>query len=489
MQVHHAAPAPQGPPQYAQFDMPQKGGEDSLPHMPSWETAGAKKVMLENNEMEMENLNKPLAQVANRPMNTPSPGPVSPMSMHHDRQYGMLPGSSSGQMSNHSQQGLMSNRQVPGRDLYANGPPGQPGGYNDVDRHSNGFGLDEPYDDMMAAAAVAPARHFDQQPTLPGQQPHDIYGQSPHPGQQLQYDPYQQYQQPQQPSPPPQHPVYEAPGSFAMSNSANSMQNAGYGGSQARAGAVELDPHSSPPPAAQGLNSDQIHEHYAEMPAMPMDRNSVSGGAGAGATAAQKPQSATSPVDNSIPRELTGSTPPEGFGMRRAPTGDGAVPPSPGRPPYGMDAQMRNSPGPGPRPPPGPQMQPPRGPDSPYGRPPRGSPGPGPRGPPGPGPRGYGQPPRSPRDRTYSPAPERPGAGRPPPRQGPPAGERLYTAAPPRRPVPRQNDSYGSANNAGMNPPSRPHPSSNNSYNQTPSPPSITNNAGFDFTSGFARPQ
>ncbi|PFH55515.1 hypothetical protein XA68_18129 [Ophiocordyceps unilateralis] len=47
------------PPQYAQFDMPRKGGEDALPEMPSWESGSSKRVMVENDEVEMNQLNKP----------------------------------------------------------------------------------------------------------------------------------------------------------------------------------------------------------------------------------------------------------------------------------------------------------------------------------------------------------------------------------------------------------------------------------------------
>lgn len=46
------------PPQYAEFETGRKGGEDALPVMPTWETAGSKKVLVEEEHVEMDQLNK-----------------------------------------------------------------------------------------------------------------------------------------------------------------------------------------------------------------------------------------------------------------------------------------------------------------------------------------------------------------------------------------------------------------------------------------------
>lgn len=81
---NHFSPAPNhaaSTPQYAEFDTSKKN-EDSLPAMPSWEGAESKKVMLREEEVEMDNLKKPSvpeqqAGVMNVP---PSGGRVSPMS-------------------------------------------------------------------------------------------------------------------------------------------------------------------------------------------------------------------------------------------------------------------------------------------------------------------------------------------------------------------------------------------------------------------------
>ena len=58
--VGHAASEP---PQYAEFDVSRKGGEDSLPAMPSWQEAASKKVLVEDAH-EMEPLRKPEAAAA-----------------------------------------------------------------------------------------------------------------------------------------------------------------------------------------------------------------------------------------------------------------------------------------------------------------------------------------------------------------------------------------------------------------------------------------
>lgn len=47
------------PPQYAEFDTSRKGGEDSLPSMPTWEQGSSRKVALEEDSMEMNSLNRP----------------------------------------------------------------------------------------------------------------------------------------------------------------------------------------------------------------------------------------------------------------------------------------------------------------------------------------------------------------------------------------------------------------------------------------------
>ncbi|TGJ84824.1 hypothetical protein E0Z10_g3895 [Xylaria hypoxylon] len=71
-------------PQYAEFDTGNKKDADALPAMPSWEGAGSKKVLIEEDSVEMEPLKKPDGfqnpshmNVANVPSTT-SPRAVSP---------------------------------------------------------------------------------------------------------------------------------------------------------------------------------------------------------------------------------------------------------------------------------------------------------------------------------------------------------------------------------------------------------------------------
>lgn len=84
------------PPQYAEFDVGKRGGaaaggEDALPVMPTWESAGSKKVMVEEEEVEMDQLKKPEPGTAagqNVPLMTGASavlGPVSPISSPDQR--------------------------------------------------------------------------------------------------------------------------------------------------------------------------------------------------------------------------------------------------------------------------------------------------------------------------------------------------------------------------------------------------------------------
>lgn len=455
------APARYAPPQYAEFDVPKKAGEDSLPQMPTWEQAGSKKVMLEE-EVELSNLDKSPTPDQNRQrMNAPSPGPVSPMSSpmspvspmstsHGGQSYGGLPGGSSGQMFNHSQQGLVSNQQAAGHGQLRRGPRQSPygasdHGYNqnyDANRQLDGFGLDEPYDDPCALSRAAMHGRPGQQNLLygaPAQQPYDSLANQPYGG------------------------ALAAGGAGAHMETRNhtvSPQNLEPFGAPpvdaAAVGAMGLRNHSTSPNnhTAHGqspYNQDQAHGQLAEMPAMPHDRSSVH-------TPAHLQQAQTWSAEHAAPMELPGSAPPEIHGARRPGPGpaDNTLP-GHARPPYGMDPRMRNSPGPR-------QTPGPRG-ESPYGRPPRGSPGPR-------NDEGYGRPPpQSPREnmnRSYSPAP---------PRQFTPGPERRFSPGPERQRTP------------GPLALSKPVPPPSNSFGQSSPPRSpITNNAGFDFTSGYSRP-
>lgn len=145
-----------GPPQYAEFDMAKKGGEDSLPQMPSWEGSNSKKIALEEEEShEMNNLNKQTTGITDQP--TPLGGPsaipaaIPAAGLHNGRSqspFGRPEGSPAGGpmrggpmgAGGHPRDQYAMNNQQPG---YGN-PDGQPGDY----------GLDQPYD--LPPAGMAP---------------------------------------------------------------------------------------------------------------------------------------------------------------------------------------------------------------------------------------------------------------------------------------------------------------------------------------------
>ncbi|KAI9171248.1 hypothetical protein HJFPF1_00729 [Paramyrothecium foliicola] len=77
------------PPQYAEFDVSRKGGEDALPVMPSWDESANKKVLVHEEEVEMDHLKKPTNDPAQPLMaGSSSSVPTSPMPMEHPTAYG-----------------------------------------------------------------------------------------------------------------------------------------------------------------------------------------------------------------------------------------------------------------------------------------------------------------------------------------------------------------------------------------------------------------
>ncbi|OAA37253.1 hypothetical protein NOR_07269 [Metarhizium rileyi] len=416
MQAHFPSTTPtKFEPQYAEFDVSKKGGEDALPRMPSWETAESKKVMVEGEEVEMSNLKKSPAHTQNNiRMNSPSPSPVGLMSMSHNRSDANLLGSSGEPWSNHSQQALLPNSLSPNYVQSNQGPYVAPThGNNDkfgTNHQSAGFGLDDPYDDHNAVSGTNGYGHAGQQTPYgaPVYQPHDnvSYG------------------------------VVGAAGSagaMPLRNQSARPHHQPYGAPPPIGADMGLGGRRSPA-LAQGrspYHQEQVRDQLAEMPAMPHEQ---------GAT-----------------REMAGSTPPEGYGLRRPPTGDNnGSSPRGGRPPYGMDSRAGNSPGLR-------QSPAPRG-GHPHGHSPRGSPAARQD-------QGFGRPPPSPRDnvnRSYSPAPAR---------QFTPVTERQYSPAPDRQRTPKPR------------PLAQPVQPPSNFFGQSPPHSPITNNAGFDFTSGYSRPQ
>ncbi|KAG6040688.1 hypothetical protein E4U41_007419 [Claviceps citrina] len=592
MQTHSIAPvpAPFQPSTKAQSAVPKKD-HDALPQMPTWEQASTQKVMVKE-EVEMSNLgnHSPLMD-QNRPrMNAPSPGPVSPIStmsttnLHgqsNGPSHGGFPGSSSGQMSNHIQQGLASNQQATsyGQQGFASnqqgtsygqhrpGPGPRPGpapapapapapyGARDVEQNqsynanrlSDGFGLDEPYDEPSPMSRTdAMHSHPGQLHGAPAPQPYDNPANHPYvaaaagPGAHVGMR--NQMVSPQQSQP------YGAPPMGTRDNHNSSNNHRPYGPPPNMGTAMASGGRHSPAPApaeAQAYRQntygqERFRGQIAETSAVEHNGSSIH-------TPDYSQHAPTSPTERTALMELPGSISPEAHHMRRPPPANNAAPvldwsppgidprvrnsPDPRQTPGprgdGIDPRMRNQPGPrqnpgprgdgidprirnqlGPRQSPGPggddidlhmgnspgprqtpgfrgdgidpRMRNSPGPrqapgsrgEGPFGHPPRGSPR---------NDQGYGRStPQLPREdmnnRSYSPAP---------PRQFPQGPERRFSPGSERQNPPSTERQRAPA----PHPLSKPVPPSSNSISQSSPPQSpITNNAGFDFTSGFSRP-
>lgn len=502
-----------GPPQYAEFDMPHKGADDSLPQMPSWDNAGSKKIMMEE-EVEMEQL-KPQTAEPKNPKDLHNGGPVSPMSAYgnHNSQ-----GSSSTYASgaagagaaaaaayNQRPAGPFAQRdqaQHPGRNnTYGPGQHNyqqnqgyqQPYGYQqnqghgqdlavasdmDQNRFSDGYGLDQPYDSPAVMPVAAIARHQSPAPSTHGQGFH----QPASPG------------FAEMPSEPTAHSRSPHVGYTELSSDMHGAQ-----GQSASQHYAEMS--AEPTMTSQARNIPKMEspqQHVFEMPTdqvapVELDGGFVMPAASNRQAANELPgsdghrTSPTSPARGapegySMRRQGTGESAagtfgarrgdnspvsPDGYGMRRAGTGERSPAPLGGPVAYGADSRMRSSPAPrspGPLSPASP-MSPPGGRG--LGGNPRNSPGPRRT----PAPRG---------DYRYTPSPlnspgpygESPYARPPPPRE---VVNRSYSPGPQRPPL---------AHPTPVAPPALP-PSSLESPPHSP----ITNNSGFDFTSGYSRPR
>lgn len=139
-------PSSSGPPQYAQFDMVKKGGDDSLPQMPSWEGSGSKKVALEEEEShEMNNLNKQTTGITDQASTSGGLSAIPAAGLQTSRTqspYGRPEGSPMGGPMNTGGQS---------RDPY--GMNQQPG-YGNQDTRGGDYGLEQPYD--LPPAGMAP---------------------------------------------------------------------------------------------------------------------------------------------------------------------------------------------------------------------------------------------------------------------------------------------------------------------------------------------
>ncbi|OAA74015.1 hypothetical protein ISF_00916 [Cordyceps fumosorosea ARSEF 2679] len=544
----HPPPQHHETPQYASFDTPKN--QDSLPQMPSWEGAGSRKVLVEeDNAVEMNQLKKPThdprtglpaagavspmnAADGRGPYNPPNRGPGGPGRGYMANNLAVSPGGYGQRpVSPLNEPGYGNNQ---GYNQGGPGGPGGPGGYGNnaynnaynqgpgqnlnvpheynANRLADGYGLDQPYDSPGASAGGHDGGHSGAAMAGAG-----LAGglagaalaagamrhQSPAPGSRGYGTPQPQPVSPYTELSAEPNPFSGQEGGFVeMPNEPRRQEqpqvNVHAAFAEMSAGAMTKAPvheePKKPEPIAYEMATDQVapieldggyigptqtkhaegspHSFAAELAAQPASRSppaqspaalsrhdapevydaqehsvvsAVSSGSGAG----QYGQYGQSPTDS--------RSAPDGYGMRRQRTGDNAAPSNMGpRPPYGIDARGRNSP----------SSMSPRSPG------PRGSPGPGagPR-------RGLG--PRA--DQPFNPSPlttpahnespySRPGFN-----QGPDPN-RTYSPAPRQARSPDHNVPIGRPN--GQTAFAEPQP-------QSP----ITNNAGFDFTSGFSRPQ
>ncbi|KAM4054935.1 hypothetical protein HRG_005753 [Hirsutella rhossiliensis] len=161
----HAPPGAQNPPQYAEFDVPRKGGEDSLPEMPSWESGSSKKVRLDD-EVEMDQLNK---------SSTGTTAPASHMGAGSISPHGPPGASPTGYMSHHAQQTRNGYGQLsPGLRRQNTGlsSPMDQRGYHDYasSPDPNGYGYEQPYPGYATPGAAAHGQQqgFAAEPAYPG---------------------------------------------------------------------------------------------------------------------------------------------------------------------------------------------------------------------------------------------------------------------------------------------------------------------------------
>ncbi|KAH7328818.1 hypothetical protein B0I35DRAFT_473487 [Stachybotrys elegans] len=174
--IHPTAAA--APPQYAEFDVSKKGGDDALPEMPSWETANTKKVMVED-AVELEPIKKPASD-----QQVPLIGAASPIATS------AIPRERPGQLSRDNSRTYMNPQDRSaspyGQSSSAYAPSAAPGYGNEQ----------SPYDmppapgAMMGRQSPAPnAYGYGQEKQPYGQQP---YGQQPYDQQPYDQQPYDQ---------------------------------------------------------------------------------------------------------------------------------------------------------------------------------------------------------------------------------------------------------------------------------------------------------
>ena len=450
------------PPQYAEFDVSRKGNEDALPQMPGWDTAASKKVEIEEEEHEMNELKsphpdqkEPLAYGGQSGLSSPMPSPLlhSPMNRGSPSPSPSLYGQSrpgpGGYMQTRNQP--ISPSPLSPHDAYYN----QGGRSFPNNRESVGFGLDEPYDTVPDASTMPdPAQvaayslHTQNYAAQSqGQNQNQNYNQNQ--SQMGQHSAIQSHTE-QEPIEMPAEPIRH-------SNGSNFVQ-----------GQPQSPTELPTSPVGYGLRRQGTGENARNSPAPPgIDprmRNSPGPGGygpnggpggrrGPGTPGPREPPFGQSPRQSpALSQNGFGYGPPPGRGQM-----DRSYSPGPGR---GMRDQVDRTYSPAPNRPPRDQVQrtyspipPPASQGYPHGRP----------------------------DRNYSPAPGM-SPGRAPARQFSPAPPRQFPQQPERQGTPdRQHRQMPDRNFS-----SAPTPSFAQEQDAPPSP--LTNNSGFDFSTSSTRP-
>lgn len=173
------------PPRYAEFDVARKGGDDSLPQMPVWESASSKKVKLDD-EVEMDHLAQSttgtttaLSALGSAPASHMGAGATSP-----HRPPGASP---TGYMSSHSQLARDGYGQLsPGMSRQNTGPspPMDQRGYHDYASGPDPIGYGYEQQPNAGYAAPVPGRDTGQgfavEPAYPGyQEQQQSFGRAP----------------------------------------------------------------------------------------------------------------------------------------------------------------------------------------------------------------------------------------------------------------------------------------------------------------------
>ncbi|CRK41968.1 hypothetical protein BN1708_008625 [Verticillium longisporum] len=142
------------PPQYAEFDVSKKRLSDALPAMPTWESAGSKRISLEQEAVEMDTMKKPVAaQSMNNLQSSPTiplmaTGAMSPHLPSPNTPYGQAQGGFGGQ-----------GQQMDSYAAVGNGYSDYSDNKNGYNQSTTSFGNEQAYGAAAAGMAMNQGRH------------------------------------------------------------------------------------------------------------------------------------------------------------------------------------------------------------------------------------------------------------------------------------------------------------------------------------------